>query len=141
VKTRPEYRCNANDFVFERAAVVLLAVGFVGFCIHRRFRKRRTKDGKKGKGVVDLKAVQLLGSAYKEKVRALVRIKYTSFFHCALRSRVVFGHGHGHDLARHFGRVAYIHTYIVLSFTREAFHYNFPGNTVLSVQFMRFDPT
>lgn len=50
-------------------AVVLLAVGFVGFCIHRFFRKRRTKDGKKGKGVVDLKAVQLLGSAYKEKVR------------------------------------------------------------------------
>jgi len=48
---------------------VLLAVGFVGFCIHRFFRKRRTKDGKKGKGVVDLKAVQLLGSAYKEKVR------------------------------------------------------------------------
>lgn len=50
-------------------AVVLLTVGFVGFCVHRFFRKRRTKDGKKGKGVVDLKAVQLLGSAYKEKVR------------------------------------------------------------------------
>ncbi|XP_015370365.1 PREDICTED: synaptotagmin 1-like isoform X2 [Diuraphis noxia] len=50
-------------------AVVLLAVGFVGFCIHRFFRKRRTKDGKKGKGVVDLKAVQLLGSAYKEKIQ------------------------------------------------------------------------
>ncbi|XP_025413853.1 synaptotagmin 1-like isoform X2 [Sipha flava] len=50
-------------------AVMLLAVGFVGFCIHRFFRKRRTKDGKKGKGVVDLKAVQLLGSAYKEKIQ------------------------------------------------------------------------
>jgi len=56
-------------------AVVLLAVGFVGFCIHRFFRKRRTKDGKKGKGVVDLKAVQLLGSAYKEKVRISKLIK------------------------------------------------------------------
>ncbi|XP_050423240.1 synaptotagmin 1-like isoform X2 [Adelges cooleyi] len=50
-------------------AVVLLTAGFVGFCIHRFFRKRRTKDGKKGKGVVDLKAVQLLGSAYKEKIQ------------------------------------------------------------------------
>ncbi|XP_073972935.1 synaptotagmin 1-like isoform X2 [Rhodnius prolixus] len=36
-------------------------------CIRRCFRKRRAKDGKKGKGIVDLKSVQLLGSAYKEK--------------------------------------------------------------------------
>ncbi|XP_066901833.1 synaptotagmin 1 isoform X1 [Halyomorpha halys] len=38
-------------------------------CIRRCFRKRRAKDGKKGKGIVDLKSVQLLGSAYKEKVQ------------------------------------------------------------------------
>ncbi|XP_049833723.1 synaptotagmin 1-like isoform X1 [Schistocerca gregaria] len=39
-------------------------------CIRRCCRKRRTKDGKKGlKGAVDLKSVQLLGSAYKEKVQ------------------------------------------------------------------------
>ncbi|XP_067009980.1 synaptotagmin 1 isoform X2 [Anabrus simplex] len=36
-------------------------------CIRRCCRKRRSKDGKKGKGGVDLKSVQLLGSAYKEK--------------------------------------------------------------------------
>lgn len=49
------------------ALVALLILGICGFCIRRFFKKRRTKDGKKGKGV-DLKSVQLLGSAYKEKV-------------------------------------------------------------------------
>lgn len=48
--------------------ILLIILGICGFCIRRFFRKRRSKDGKKGKGV-DLKSVQLLGSAYKEKVR------------------------------------------------------------------------
>lgn len=47
--------------------VSLIILGICGFCIRRCFRKRRSKDGKKGKGV-DMKSVQLLGSAYKEKV-------------------------------------------------------------------------
>lgn len=48
---------------------VLIFVALV-LCIRRCFRKRRTKEGKKGvKGAVDLKSVQLLGNAYKEKVR------------------------------------------------------------------------
>ncbi|XP_052756224.1 synaptotagmin 1 isoform X4 [Galleria mellonella] len=45
--------------------VVVLGVCFC--CIRRCFRKRRSKDGKKGMKGVDLKSVQLLGSAYKEK--------------------------------------------------------------------------
>ncbi|CAB0013328.1 unnamed protein product [Nesidiocoris tenuis] len=46
----------------------LLILLICGFCIRRCFKKRRAgKDGKKGKGIVDLKSVQLLGSAYKEK--------------------------------------------------------------------------
>ncbi|XP_014255915.1 synaptotagmin 1 isoform X2 [Cimex lectularius] len=45
--------------------VLILLICFC--CIRRCFRKRRSKDGKKGKGIVDLKSVQLLGSAYKEK--------------------------------------------------------------------------
>lgn len=49
-------------------AVSLVILGICFFCIRRCFRKRRSKDGKKGKGV-DLKSVQLLGSAYKEKVQ------------------------------------------------------------------------
>lgn len=48
-------------------AVVVLGVCFC--CIRRCFRKRRSKDGKKGMKGVDLKSVQLLGSAYKEKVQ------------------------------------------------------------------------
>ncbi|RVE42056.1 hypothetical protein evm_013298 [Chilo suppressalis] len=48
------------------AAVVL---GICFCCIRRCFRKRRSKDGKKGMKGVDLKSVQLLGSAYKEKVQ------------------------------------------------------------------------
>ncbi|XP_026752125.3 synaptotagmin 1 isoform X1 [Galleria mellonella] len=47
--------------------VVVLGVCFC--CIRRCFRKRRSKDGKKGMKGVDLKSVQLLGSAYKEKVQ------------------------------------------------------------------------
>lgn len=48
-------------------AVLILVTCFL--CIRRCFRKRRTKDAKKGvKGAVDLKSVQLLGNAYKEKV-------------------------------------------------------------------------
>lgn len=57
------------------AAIVILVLtivlGIVGFCIRRCCKKRRSKDGKGKKGV-DLKSVQLLGSAYKEKVRARV---------------------------------------------------------------------
>ncbi|XP_072938685.1 synaptotagmin 1 isoform X4 [Epargyreus clarus] len=45
--------------------VVVLGICFC--CIRRCFRKRRSKDGKKGMKGVDLKSVQLLGSAYKEK--------------------------------------------------------------------------
>lgn len=48
---------------------VLVVLGICGCCIRRCFRKRRSKDGKKMKGGVDLKSVQLLGSAYKEKVQ------------------------------------------------------------------------
>uniref|UniRef100_A0A6B2E8M3 Putative ca2+-dependent phospholipid-binding protein synaptotagmin n=1 Tax=Phlebotomus kandelakii TaxID=1109342 RepID=A0A6B2E8M3_9DIPT len=47
--------------------VVVLGICFC--CIRRCFRKRRSKDGKKGMKGVDLKSVQLLGSAYKEKVQ------------------------------------------------------------------------
>jgi len=48
--------------------ILILAICFC--CIRRCFRKRRSKDakGKGGKGV-DMKSVQLLGSAYKEKVQ------------------------------------------------------------------------
>lgn len=49
--------------------IAILIVGICGCCVYRCCKKRRAKDGKKGKGVVDLKSVQLLGSAYKEKVQ------------------------------------------------------------------------
>lgn len=49
-------------------AVCLVILGICFFCIRRCCRKRRSKDGKKGMKGVDLKSVQLLGSAYKEKV-------------------------------------------------------------------------
>ncbi|CAG7732423.1 unnamed protein product [Allacma fusca] len=50
--------------------ITLLILSICFCCIRRCFRKRRTKDGKKGlKGAVDLKSVQLLGNAYKEKVQ------------------------------------------------------------------------
>lgn len=48
--------------------VGIVIVGICFFCIRRCCRKRRGKDGKKGMKGVDLKSVQLLGSAYKEKV-------------------------------------------------------------------------
>ncbi|KAE8737855.1 hypothetical protein FOCC_FOCC016676 [Frankliniella occidentalis] len=55
------------------AIAVLVVLGICGCCIRRCFRKRRSKDGKKGlKGAVDLKSVQLLGSAYKEKVHTVL---------------------------------------------------------------------
>ncbi|XP_050665026.1 synaptotagmin 1 isoform X3 [Leptidea sinapis] len=47
--------------------IVVLGVCFC--CIRRCCRKRRSKDGKKGMKGVDFKSVQLLGSAYKEKVQ------------------------------------------------------------------------
>lgn len=49
--------------------VLTIVLGILGFCIRRCCKKRRSKDGKKGMKGVDLKSVQLLGSAYKEKVR------------------------------------------------------------------------
>ncbi|XP_044734667.1 synaptotagmin 1 isoform X2 [Chrysoperla carnea] len=49
--------------------VSLVILGICFFCIRRCCRKRRAKDGKKGMKGVDLKSVQLLGSAYKEKVQ------------------------------------------------------------------------
>lgn len=49
--------------------VLTIVLGILGFCIRRCCKKRRSKDGKGKKGV-DLKSVQLLGSAYKEKVGA-----------------------------------------------------------------------
>lgn len=49
--------------------VLSIVLGILGFCIRRCCKKRRSKDGKKGMKGVDLKSVQLLGSAYKEKVR------------------------------------------------------------------------
>ncbi|XP_043277016.1 synaptotagmin 1 isoform X2 [Venturia canescens] len=48
-------------------AVGVVVLGFCFWCIRRCCRKRRGKDGKKGKGVVDLKGVQLLGGTYKDK--------------------------------------------------------------------------
>ncbi|KAF4526755.1 hypothetical protein B566_EDAN015102 [Ephemera danica] len=48
--------------------VCIIILGICGFCIRRCCKKRRTKDGKKGKGM-DLKSVQLLGGSYKEKVQ------------------------------------------------------------------------
>ncbi|XP_031632288.1 synaptotagmin 1 isoform X2 [Contarinia nasturtii] len=49
--------------------ITILILGLLFLCIRRFFRKRRGKDGKKGMKGVDLKSVQLLGSAYKEKVQ------------------------------------------------------------------------
>ncbi|XP_004537798.1 synaptotagmin 1 isoform X3 [Ceratitis capitata] len=46
--------------------VFLVVFGILFFCVRRFLKKRRTKDGKGKKGV-DMKSVQLLGSAYKEK--------------------------------------------------------------------------
>lgn len=67
--------------------MVVLGVCFC--CIRRCFRKRRSKDGKKGMKGVDLKSVQLLGSAYKEKV-----MFYTDFspIICITRLSLVWKH-------------------------------------------------
>ncbi|XP_037958188.1 synaptotagmin 1 isoform X2 [Teleopsis dalmanni] len=46
--------------------IFLIVFGIIFFCVRRFLKKRRTKDGKGKKGV-DMKSVQLLGSAYKEK--------------------------------------------------------------------------
>ncbi|XP_054744479.1 synaptotagmin 1-like [Anastrepha obliqua] len=48
--------------------VFLVVFGILFFCVRRFLKKRRTKDGKGKKGV-DMKSVQLLGLAYKEKVQ------------------------------------------------------------------------
>lgn len=54
--------------------VFLVVFGIIFFCVRRFLKKRRTKDGKGKKGV-DMKSVQLLGSAYKEKVSICPAIK------------------------------------------------------------------
>lgn len=54
--------------------VFLVVFGIIFFCVRRFLKKRRTKDGKGKKGV-DMKSVQLLGSAYKEKVSVWRAIK------------------------------------------------------------------
>lgn len=54
--------------------VLLVVFGIIFFCVRRFLKKRRTKDGKGKKGV-DMKSVQLLGSAYKEKVSICLAIK------------------------------------------------------------------
>lgn len=54
--------------------VFLVVFGIIFFCVRRFLKKRRTKDGKGKKGV-DMKSVQLLGSAYKEKVSICNAIK------------------------------------------------------------------
>lgn len=59
------FKLNQNSFILG-VGVVILGICFC--CIRRCFRKRRSKDGKKGMKGVDFKSVQLLGSAYKEKV-------------------------------------------------------------------------
>lgn len=53
------------------ALIAIIILGICAFCIRRCFKKRRSKDGKKGMKGVDLKSVQLLGSAYKEKVNII----------------------------------------------------------------------
>ena len=59
--------------------ITLMILSICFCCIRRCFRKRRTKDGKKGlKGAVDLKSVQLLGNAYKEKVKSYTHFSFPS---------------------------------------------------------------
>lgn len=64
--------------IFIGISIVLLGVCFL--CIRRCCRKRRGKDGKKGMKGVDLKSVQLLGSAYKEKVCKFSGLTIYKFF-------------------------------------------------------------
>jgi len=50
-------------------AGLFLLCCLICFCRYCCCRRRKSKDSKKGlKGVVDLKSVQMLGNAYKEKV-------------------------------------------------------------------------
>ncbi|GAB6024767.1 Arf guanine nucleotide exchange factor syt1 [Chamberlinius hualienensis] len=50
--------------------VIALLFLCICFCCLKRWYRKRRKEGKKGlKGAVDLKSVQLLGNAYKEKVQ------------------------------------------------------------------------
>lgn len=63
--------------------ILLVVCGLIFLCVRRFFRKRRGKDGKKGMKGVDLKSVQLLGSAYKEKVMYSDQLNnYNSSFLC-----------------------------------------------------------
>jgi synaptotagmin-1 len=59
--------------------ILLVILGICGFCIRRFFKKRRSKDGKKGMKGVDMKSVQLLGSAYKEKVNIIMSMSVWLF--------------------------------------------------------------
>lgn len=72
--------------------MILIAVALlllcICFCCLRRWCRRRKKDAKKGlKGAVDLKGVQLLGNAYKEKVCTATAISTAS---CSRRLGKVF---------------------------------------------------
>lgn len=58
--------------------VLAIVCGLVFFCVRRFLKKRRTKDGKGKKGV-DMKSVQLLGSAYKEKVSIPLLLNQVSY--------------------------------------------------------------
>lgn len=63
---------DAGDWVYVTLVLVVCAtiLGLCFCCIRRCFRKRRAKDVKKNKaGVVDLKSLHLVGTAYKEKVQ------------------------------------------------------------------------
>lgn len=65
--------------------ITIVILGLLFLCIRRFFRKRRGKDGKKGMKGVDLKSVQLLGSAYKEKVMYMDQLNnYNMFFSAVL---------------------------------------------------------
>jgi hypothetical protein len=69
---KPAFACWPIFLPLTAVALVLLLIVFC--CIRRCCRKRRPKDAKKGaKGAVDLKSVQLLGNAYKEKVTTVIK--------------------------------------------------------------------
>ncbi|GAB6026379.1 Arf guanine nucleotide exchange factor syt1 [Chamberlinius hualienensis] len=80
----PQPQVNVSDQIIaqlEKLPIPVWAsvtIGIVGailflcicFCCCKRWYRKRRKEGKKGlKGAVDLKSVQLLGNAYKEKVQ------------------------------------------------------------------------
>lgn len=64
--------------------VFLVIFGIIFFCVRRFLKKRRTKDGKGKKGV-DMKSVQLLGSAYKEKV-GYNSLLFSFYYYCCFFS-------------------------------------------------------